>query len=443
MKLKSFPFAAVLFIHGFLSVPLAHGETLSGALDKMLKHEPELQAAYYDSLASTEEIGIARSEARPHVSLNGSAGTVKRDRSLDGVASGADDPLFSRQFGVSVRQLLFDVGATKGRVKVAKHNAEVQKHLENGMRESRAVDLAEVYLEVIRSREQIKAAQENVEVHEAIVNKLKERVANGQSASDLALVQGRLGLARTLLFTQELALELAGNRYELLTGERPSGSLTMPPAAPLPAALGSLDLSNNWEYRAAQEAVEAANAQEDATRRDRLPKVHFDGGYSVGEDVLGVEGSDNEARALITMSWDLMKGGANQAMQRRNAALESKARELMRAAELQRSYNAANLWMEMQGSVNTLDALNSYSEKLNRVGADYEELFNLGKRELLAILDIKNEQHSARSRLVDARFNRLTSGYRILGVQGQLIGWLQGGYGGAAASKPVAQVEKR
>ena len=198
--------AAGLFLTAYGS---SSGQSLSQSLTLMLEYEPELAAAGSDLDASRREIGIARSERLPSLTISGSTGYATRDRSLDAVVSGAGETLLSRQIGLSVQQLLFDFGAARTRTHVAKHNARAREMLTNGMIESRAVDLAEVYLEVLRARDQIAEAEKNIATHDVIAEKLRERVANGQSEADLALVVGRIGLAKTSLDTQRLSLELA------------------------------------------------------------------------------------------------------------------------------------------------------------------------------------------------------------------------------------------
>ena len=184
--------------------------------------------------------------------------------------------------------------------------------------------------------------------------------------------------------------------------------------------------------------MDAAKAENQATKRDYLPKLRLDVGSTWGDDVLGIDGRDNEQHALVVLSWTPVGGGGNIALEKRATALERKASELLRAADIQRGYLIRNLWMEMDGSRASMGSLEAYSNKLDKVASDYEGQFNLGKRELIQILDIKSEKYSAKSRLIDARYNETTSSFRILGVQGQLVTWLHG----VGGKEPVTEVSK-
>lgn len=405
----------------------------------MLEFEPELNAAEYDTLSSREDQVIARSKLYPHLSLNGSAGYSQRDRSTDGLLR-SGDPLFQRSVGVSLRQLLYDGGTAKNEARSTRNAFLAQQHLEKSMIEERVVDLCEVFLEVIRTDRQIRLATKNVENHEAMRDALKERVAAGGSRADLALIQGRLGLATNTLATAKLQYRLSVGRYERLTGQMP-GNLVYPAVPELPNSMEAIDLSGNHEYLAAEEALESSEFRAKATDGLNKPNFYFDAGASTGRDVIGVNGEDNEVSALVVGSWDIFNGGYNKATKERAHLQVGKFEELLRAADLQREYNLSVLWQEREGSAASIDALQRYATELDSVTGDYQEQFRVGRQELLNILDVQSESYTAESRLVDAQFDYDTSTYRILGVQGKatkhILGSSEGGEGCSDGHKAV------
>ena len=142
--------------------------------------------------------------------------------------------------------------------------------------------------------------------------------------------------------------------------------------------------------------------------------------------MLGVSGDDDEMRAMVVMSWDLYRGGANKALQQREHWQLRKAEELMQAAREQADYIASLLWKEREGSKASVKSLGTYVDRLEGVLADYREQFKVGKQDLLSILDILNELYTARTKLIDSRFNVDTTAYRIIGAQGKLTHLLVG-----------------
>lgn len=418
--MKTYP-SRFLFIAMALCVagatPYASAQTLREALCLMLEFEPELNAAEYDTLSNREDQKIVRSKLFPRLSLNASSGVSERDRSTDALLQ-SGDTLLQSQIGLSLRQLLYDGGTAVNETRASRNTFLAQQHLEKAMIEERVVDLAEVYLEVIRTRRQIELAELNVENHERMRDMLQERVRAGGSRADLALVQGRLGLATNTLATTKLAYRLANGRFERLTGRTP-GHLTFPEVPRIPNAMEEVDLSHNHEYLAAAEALEAAEHRARATRGYSGPRIYLDGSATMGRDVNGVRGEDDEVSALVVASWDLFSGGYNRGIQKREHFQVGKYEELKRTADLQRQYTLSVLWQEREGSISSVQALERYATELDGVAADYQQQFEVGRQELLNILDVQSETYTAQSRLLDAQFDLDTSGFRILGVQGR------------------------
>lgn len=383
----------------------------------MLEFEPELNAAEYDTLSSREDQKIVRSKLLPHLSVNGTSGYSQRDRSTDGLLE-TGDSLLQRRVGVSLRQLLYDGGLAVNEARSSRNAFLAQQYLEKSMIETRVVDLSEVYLEVIRTKRQVALAEQNVANHERMRDMLQERVKAGGTRADLALIQGRLGLATNTLATAKLAARLAEGRFERLTGRLPV-SLSFPAIPQLPATMEAVDLSNNHDYLAATEALEAAEHRSRAAKGYNRPKIYFDAGATSGRDLNGVPGDDNELSAAVVASWDLFAGGYNNGVKNREHFQVGKYEELKRTADLQRQYNLSVLWQEREGSSASIEALGEYARELDGVAADYQEQFEVGRQELLNILDVQSEKYTAQSRLLDAKFEFDTSSFRVLGVQGR------------------------
>lgn len=331
----------------------------------------------------------------------------------------------SRQIGVSIRQLLYDGGTAREQTEAAVDGELAQELVERSMLESRVVDLCEVYFEVLRSREQVREAQAHVNRHKDMRDMIKARAAADGNRADLALVDGRLSLAVNAMDGQQLALENSLIRFVRLTGQ-PASRLERPEVPGVPPRQGDLDLTRNWDFLAAQAVLEAAVHKFESTKGNRRPKVYLDAGGSVGEDVQGIKGQDNEARAMITMSWDLYNGGSNKALTKREHWQVRKAQELLRAASEEANYRASLLWKEREGSKSSVNSLGDYVRRLEGVLADYQEQFKVGRQELLNILDVQGELHGARNKWIDAQYNVNTSAYRIWGVQGRLTATIIG-----------------
>ena len=244
-------------------------QSLERAVKLTLYNEPEIQAANYDRLSAVEDWKIVRGDLRPQLTVEGSAGLVERDRSIDGLVNSTGEDLFSRQIGVSLRQLLFDGGLARQQTLSAKKGYEVQELVELSMVEGRIVDLCEVYLEVLRARKQVEEAQRQVSAQQELRDMIKEQVGKGGNRADLALVDGRLSLAVNSVESQQLAYENALIRFVRLTGE-PASNLTYPQVPELPATQGELELESNWDFPGIQRCRGGCRAQaQERARKSR------------------------------------------------------------------------------------------------------------------------------------------------------------------------------
>ena len=390
----------------------------------MLEFEPELNAVEFETLSSREDQYITRSSRLPHVALSGAAGYSKRDRTTDGFPI-TGESLFQRQLRLSVRQLLYDGGSSMNSLKASRNDLLSQQYLEKDTIERRVVDLTEVYLDILRTQRQVALAEANIANHRETRDMLQQQADAGGSRADAALVQGRMGLATSELATQRLALAAATARYHRLVGEAPR-KLFFPKIPPVPASVDSVDVSNNFAYLTATEALEAARHRHKASKGLKAPKFYFDAGVTAGADRTGISGEDNEASALIVGSWDLYKGGYNKAVEKRERYQVKKYEELVNAADLERQYQFKLAWQEREGSLNSINSLEQYAQELSQVTKDYEQQFQVGQRELLNILDVQSEAYTAKSRLLDAEFSRDVGAYRIAGVLGRATEYLLG-----------------
>lgn len=399
--------------------------TLEQAVRALLQHEPELMAVDADSRSSYHDFKMSKSAGLPTVSLTSDSGYSRRDRSTDAVVQTSSGGLYSRDIGISIRQLLYDGGQTKCRTAAAKEAYRAQRLLQMGIIEARVVDMAEVYMELIRLEDQLRAARENVSHHKEFRSMLVRREQQGGVRSDTSLIDGRLSLAENALATIHLSQDIAYSRFKRLTGTEP-GALTRPKVPLVSGNASSLNLSGNWDYLAACATLKSATASMNAVKATHKPNFYFDAGATEGYDTIGVRGRDRDFRAIVGARWDLYQGGLRKSQVCREHWQVERARDLLRAADETRRHIVRDLFSEREGSTASRRSLEHYVLRLESVAEDYEKQFSIGNRELLNLLDIKNEQYQASTQLIDAKFNEEMSNYRLLGAQGKLIARLIG-----------------
>jgi len=116
------------------------------------------------------------------------------------------ETIFAQSIGVSLRQLLDDGGTALYQTRSAKHALAVQNYMEKAMIEARVVDLAEVYLEVLRTGT---PSHRSPARSSPLTNGIREQAdrcaSAGGTRTDTSLADSRLLQAKDALVTEELA----------------------------------------------------------------------------------------------------------------------------------------------------------------------------------------------------------------------------------------------
>ncbi|MEM7013677.1 MAG: TolC family protein [Verrucomicrobiota bacterium] len=411
----------------FIGLSTAQAETLAGAIQKALENSPESRSAELGALAAELGATEAEREAKlPRATLSGSTGTGFRDRSVEGIASDGDW-LAARELRMTITQPLFDGGSRWEKVKAAQARAEAGQLNRQEEREAIALEVIEAYFGVLRSQELIRVARANLKNHEEVQGKLGDVAAAEGDNVDAALVAGRVGLAKSILTSREVELRQAALRYQHFVGEPPTG-LTVPKfASNVPKSEAEIDASGNPSRKIAELNAEAFAADAEAERRGhKLPRIDLQVRGGIGEDVQGISGEDNEFAALLVASWDVFNPAKGAAVERLEA-LAAKGEADAEVAELQATELAGSAFADLSGGRDQVEVLSTYVKELDTVVEKYDDQFSVGRRSLLNVLDVRQEQFRAQSALVDASLLQRLSEYRLLSAQGQLLEQFEAG----------------
>ncbi len=425
--------------------------TVNEAVIHALQSDPTVRKVIADTTEAQAFARKTKADFMPQLTLDARGGVAYRDRSIDGVSSGGD-ALFSRSAGLVGRQLLTDFGYTWWRWQDAKKRVCAQEFLDNAQRELTAWYAIEAYVDVIRDRRQVELARKNLEVHERVLDLAAKRAEAAGNKADIELSSARRNLASTLVRERELALSQSEANFTRWVGRKPPGSLVMPKVRHF-NAVSDIRPEQNFHYRAVTHQLEAAHYIKRALQRKYYPKIYFEGAAQIGQDVLGIEGEDNAASAMIVISWDIFDGGRRKAeIAEAMADIDRQTAILDETLVILRQDIAAR-WADYRTLSERMGIIRNYSAELARTVGLYQEQFDLGTRPLLSLLDIQNEVSAADIRLVDYQRNQVLLGYRLLFFGGRLVTETAGAQhlnptscetleAGASAKNPVWSVAK-
>lgn len=352
--------------------------SLNSAIIRSLNHDPVIRKIGADTREASGYSREVKADLGPQIRLEGSSGYANRDRSIDGVSRGGGD-LFHRQVSLIGEQLLWDGGLHKYRWRDAEKRLEAKALLEKAQREITAFYTVEAFLDVIRARKQIRYARENLGVHRKVSQLAKDRADAAGNQADVELSSARHDLALTLLKERELALKQAESVFLRYVGVAPPPMLTAQ-KAPHIGAISEIQAQGNFHYQAALMQKQAAVYARDAIEQRNKPRVLFRGTGTVGEDVLGIRGEDNEVSALVVVQWDLFESGRKKGELDQALADIDRQTAIIDETVVLLEQDIRSRWADYTSINDRIGILRRYENELGKTADLYEEQFELGTR---------------------------------------------------------------
>ncbi|XDY95799.1 TolC family outer membrane protein [Pseudomonas benzenivorans] len=395
-------------------------------MQSALDVHPEIQAGINARLSVEEQMKAARGGYLPQVDLLAGYGREYTDSPGTRGTTHNTETLTRGESTLRLQQMLFDGFATSSEVGRQRATVNARAYEVLGTSERTALDVAQVYLEVLKRQNLVRLAEDNLRSHERIYDQISLRSQSGVGRmADLDQAEARLAQARNNLLTEQTNLADAQVNYFSVVGRRAS-ELSLPQGLPggLPESLQAAReemLVNNPFLSSAEADVQASEQQYEAAKSAFYPR--FDAELSRGADnnIDGTSGHSNEWQAMLRMRYNLFAGGSNK------ADLQSKAHQINQAMDIRN--NALRVlieelglaWNALDNARQQLPIAQQYVDHSSRVRESYQKQFTLGERSLLDLLDSENELFTASRRLEDVRFIELFTQYRIKATMGSLL----------------------
>ncbi len=420
------PYALALPL--FLAVSAAaQAQTLQEAMRSALETHPEISAGVHARMAAEEQLRSAKGGYLPRVDVLAGYGREGTDNVTTRQGGDHDYRTLNRgESSLNVEQMLFDGFATSSEVKRQRATVNARAYELLGSSERTALDVAQVYLEVLRREALVRLAEENLRSHERIYDQISLRSRQGVGRmADLDQAEARMAQARNNLITEQTNLADSQVNYLALVGQMPS-ELSPPnlTAAHLPESLAEARekmLVENPQLRSAQSDIAAAEAQMQAAKSSFYPRFALELASGANNNLDGLPGHENEWQAMVRMRYNLFAGGSNSADLRARANQVGQATDIRNNALRLLGEELGLAWNALNNARLQLPIAQDYVERSRRVRDAYQQQFTLGERTLLDLLDSENELFTAARRLEDVRFTEALSHYRIQAVSGSLL----------------------
>lgn len=423
-----------------LPVKGLYAQSLEQAVALALDTHPDIRQAFARFKSKEEDVNRASAGYLPTVDITAGYGYEYTDspgnrRSALGFDDGETE-LGRGEFGVSLRQMLFDGMFTSSEVKRTKFEASAEQWALISTAEDLALSVSQAYLNYLKNQQLVTLSEKNVESHQVIYGQIKERTDSGMgSIADLSQVTGRLARAQSNLIAARNNYQDARAEFISLTNITPDDLvMPVPDADMLPNDNASgliLAIKDHPIIKSARQDINAARAFGGSVKANYYPKLSLEVAANADNDVAGenglnrfgtnVGGHRNDFSVMLRMRYNLYSGGKDVALERSAAYQTIEAKEINYRAHRQVTESYGLAW----NAYSMLGLQKQYIQQHVVTSKDtqeaYQQQFSLGQRSLLDLLDTENELFQARKDYLDANFDELGARYRLLNVTGQLL----------------------
>ncbi|WP_085299804.1 TolC family outer membrane protein [Cognaticolwellia mytili] len=417
-----------------------NAQSLEEAVAQALDSHPEIRQSFARFKSKEEDVNRASAGYLPTVDLTAGYGyeytnTPGNRRSDLGTGDGETE-LARGEFGISIRQILFDGMLTMSEVERTTFEADAERWTLFATAEDIALRVSKAYLNFLQAEQVVELSEKNIATHQEIYAQIKERTDSGLgNIADLSQITGRLARAQSNLISARNNHLDAKTQFIRLTNTQPEALvLPVPDADMLPKNKGSglkLAIERHPVIKSALQDIKAARSFKKAVKSKYYPTLSLELAANADNDIAGesglnrlgpnVGGHRNDATAMLRLRYNFYAGGKDVASERGAAYKVSEAQEINYSAHRQvtESYELAWNAYEMLGLQK--EYIKQHIITSNETQLAYKEQFSLGQRNLLDLLDTENELFGARKDYLEASFNELSARYRLLNATGQLL----------------------
>ena len=401
------------------------GQSLEEAIRITLRTNPDIQANAYNLIAAEQLKNQVRGSLLPSVDLVFSGGYEESNNTTTRALGENGLDMTRVERSLKITQLIFDGNSTRNLVRQQKALVESALARLLGAKETTALRAVQVYLEVLRRDEIVRLSEENLGYHDDTLEKINERFESGVGTKvDVIQTRGRQAQSKSNVLLAKRDKEDGRAQFYRVVGEYPAELVrpnAIPPAPKTLEETVSVALSNNPNIKAIEAEVQAAISGRKQARGVLFPRFDLELGATRNDDTDGSVGPNDDETAVVRMTYNLFRGGADRARLNEAEAQEFAVRESLRSARRAVEEDTTVVWNELQDIVVRLKYLKAHVDSTKEVLSVYREQLTLGKRTLLDLLDIQNELLRSQIVLVSGQYAEAFARYRVLASTGNLL----------------------
>ena len=428
------------FVKGAASAALvlmpmgALAETLTDAMISAYKHSGLLEQNRALLRAADEDVAVAVAALRP--TLNYVANWTYTDRS----STFSGDDTLTGSVGLSSSLLLYDFGASKLRVDIAKETVLATRDALTLVEQQVLFLAVSAFMDVRQAADSIALQSNNVRLLTQELRAANDRFEVGEvTQTDVAQAQARLAAARAAEGAAQGQMAIAREAYKAATGHYP-GALATPPRAPMTATTleeaKAIARRTHPDMLRAQRQVTIADLGVQLALSSMKPSVSASASTTLnigasqgvvtdaaGDPIMPITRHPNDyftSSVGVSVSGPIYQGGALSALYRQALAQAEAQRANLHVVRHTVDQNVGNAWAQLAIATAQIEATDRQIRASRVALRGAREEASLGARTTLDVLNAEQE-------LLDAEDARLTAGvdqylavYQLLSSMGLL-----------------------
>jgi TolC family type I secretion outer membrane protein len=381
----------------------ANTESLRDAIIAALKGNPEIQIALARQDFARYGVHQANAALLPKVDLNMAIGGE-----LNTPNAGDPTRLVRKEGSVTLNQNVFDFGATFNDIKRARADYRSAQWGTRERIETIAYEITTAYLTVLQQQKLVALTQEKIVSADKILKMVT--IQNGlglNTTADVSRAKARVENVQAELLDRQSGLQQAREAYRRLTRRLPMNAIDQPsPGDALPAtAEMAVDMIDTRNPRLAQamEDRRSLDRQRAAQTGNFFPKFALTAQGNWKDDVAGATGVNKDARAMVTMTYNFLNGGAEIAIRKR---IEAKLRESEYEIDRRRREVEQDIRIDftaLEAARAKIATINNEIAAAQKVDELYRQQFREGRRSVFDLLD-------SQQILFDAKASQIANG---------------------------------
>ena len=384
---------------------------LDHLIELALTHNPNIQAAL-SNLRSAQQNTIAQQgffypSITAGYSVTRQNGGATLSPSVNNVAANSAYNLHTAGLTVGFVPDIF--GINKRMVESLKAQEDSQRYQLYALQTSVVTNLISSVAQVSALNEQVKITQEIVKINKLLLDHSVRLFENGYTSGiDLANQQANYAMSTAQLSNAQKAYEQAIDLINILCGENPSSSLTIPDIdsisipKDLPVLVPSTWINQRPDIKAAQEIVRASNAQIGIAIGNMLPQISLSAVSGSSASALSQlkDSANNMWSNTLNVNQSLFAGGTLLARKRAAESGLQASLDQYKSVVLYALQNVADSMYAISEDKKNLDSMLANETANSRVLSLTQKQFNGGYASEPTLL-------SAQSSYLQAKLNRI------------------------------------